>query len=71
MKLQIVEYRVPNQLEGNIHHRYMLELDERVIFWTGSSATKREFKQVYSLLMDRLLKGIKDFNLEIDDNRNI
>lgn len=65
MKLQIVEYSVPNLLEGNIHHRYMLILDERVIRWTGSSASKRELKEVYSLLMNDLLSdGIKDINLE-------
>lgn len=44
MKLQIVEYRAPNMLEGNIHYRYMLELDEKLILWTPPSPTKKELK---------------------------
>lgn len=64
MKLQIVEYKTPNMLEGNIHYRYMLGLDGRVICWTGPSSTKRELKEVYSILMDKLLDGIPDLNPE-------
>lgn len=64
MKLQIVEYRMSNQLEGNIHHRYMLELDGRVIRWTGPTQSKRELKEVYSILMNNWSDGIKDLNPE-------
>lgn len=71
MKLQIVEYRVLNQLEGNIHHRYMLELDGRVIRWSGSSATKRELKEVYNILMNNWSDAIKDFNPENYPKMNV
>ena len=64
MKLQIVEYRMPNQLEGNIHYRYMLELDEKAILWTPPAPTKKEQKQVYNILMDKLLDDNIDYNME-------
>lgn len=64
MKLQIVEYRAPNMLEGNIHYRYMLELDEKVIICTTPSPTKKEMKQVYNKLMDKLLDCNIDYNIE-------
>lgn len=64
MKLQIVEYKTPDMLEGNIHHRYMLELDGRVICWTGPTPNKRGLREVYSLLMNKLLDGIPDLNIE-------
>ena len=64
MKLQIVEYRMPNQLEGNIHYRYMLELDGRVVRWTGPSPSKRELKVVYGILTNGLSDGTIDLNIE-------
>ena len=64
MKLQIVEYRAPNILEGNIHYLYMLELDGRVVSWTGSSPSKRELKEVYGILTNGLSDGTIDLNIE-------
>ena len=64
MKLQIVEYRVPNMLEGNIHYRYMLELDEKAILWTPPAPIKKELKQVYNRLMSKLLDENIDHNME-------
>ena len=64
MKLQIVEYRAPNILEGYIHHRYMLELDEKAILCTPPSPMKKELKQVYNILMDKLLDENIDYNME-------
>lgn len=64
MKLQIVEYGAPNMLEGNIHYRYMLELDEKVILWTQPALTKKELKQVYNILMEKLLDDNIDYNME-------
>ena len=65
MKLQIVEYRAPNMLEGNIHYRYMLELDEKLILWSPPSPIKKELKQVYNKLMEKLLDDNIDYNMEI------
>lgn len=64
MKLQIVEYRAPNMLEGNIHYRYMLELDEKVILWTPQAPIKKELKEVYNILMDKLLDDNIDYNMK-------
>ena len=64
MKLQIVEYRAPNILEGNIHYRYMLELDEKAILWTTPAPTKKDLKQVYNILMKKLLDDNIDYNIE-------
>ena len=64
MKLQIVEYRVPIILEGNIHYRYMLELDEKAILWTLPSPMKKELKSVYNRLMSKLLDENIDHNME-------
>ena len=64
MKLQIVEYRVPIILEGNIHYRYMLELDEKAILWTPPAPIKKELKQVYNILMEKLLDDNIDYNME-------
>ena len=54
MKLQIVEYRAPN----------MLELDEKVILWTPPAPIKKELKEVYNILMDKLLDDNIDYNME-------
>ena len=64
MKLQIVEYRAPNILEGYIHYRYMLELDEKVVLWTPLSPMKKELKSVYNILMSKLLDENTDYNME-------
>lgn len=64
MKLQIVEYRAPNMLEGYINYRYMFELDEKAILWTPSSPMKKELKQVYNKLMSKLLDENIDYNME-------
>ena len=64
MKLQIVEYRAPNMLEGYILYRYMLELDEKAILWTPPSPMKKELKEVYNILIDKLLDENKDYNIE-------
>lgn len=64
MKLQIVEYRAPNMLEGNIHYRYMLELDKRVVLCTPPSPMKKELKNVYNILMSKLLDENIDYNME-------
>lgn len=64
MKLQIVEYRAPNMLEGNIHYRYMLELDEKIVLWTPPSPMKKEPKMVYNILMSKLLDENIDCNME-------
>lgn len=64
MKLQIVEYRALNILEGNIHYRYMLELDEKAVLWTTPTATKKEPKKVYSTLMSNLSNKYTDYNME-------
>ena len=64
MKLQIVEYRAPNMLEGYIHYRYMLELDEKAILWTPPSPMKKELKSVYNKLMSKLLDENIDYNME-------
>lgn len=64
MKLQIVEYRALNVLEGNIHYRYMLELDEKAVLWTPPTATKKEPKKVYNMLMSNLLNKYTDYNME-------
>ena len=64
MKLQIVEYKTPNMLEGNTHYRYMLELDGKVVLWTYSSSQPTELKQVYNILMTKLLDENIDYNLE-------
>ena len=64
MKLQIVEYRAPNMLEGNIHYRYMLELDEKVVLWIPPEPIKKEPKSVYNELMSKLLDENIDYNME-------
>lgn len=64
MKLQIVEYRALNLLEGNINYRYMLELDEKTVLWTPPTATKKEPKKVYSMIMSKLLNEYTDYNME-------
>jgi hypothetical protein len=64
MKLQIVEYSAPNMLEGNRHYRYMLELDEKGILWTQPAPTKKELKQVYNILLDKMLDYNIDYYME-------
>lgn len=64
MKLQIVEYREQNMLEGNILYRYMLELDEKFVIWTPPLPIKKEPKKICNKLMDKLLDDNMDRNLE-------
>lgn len=64
MKLQIVEYSALNVLEGAIHYRYMLELDEKTVLWTPPTPKKKELKKVYSILMNNLLNKYTDYNME-------
>lgn len=64
MKLQIVEYRVINVLGGYVNYHYILEIDEKYVLWTNPSPVKKELKDVYSLLMNKLLDENTDLNPE-------
>ena len=64
MKLQIVEYRALNMLEGNIHYRYILELDEKAVLWTSQTPKKKYPKKVYRMLMREMLNKDIDYNIE-------
>lgn len=64
MKLQIVEYKFQNILEGNILYRYMLELDEKAVLWIPPTPTKESSEKVYSILMNKMLDKNTDLKFE-------
>ena len=64
MKLQIVEYRALNMLEGVINYRYILELDEKIVLWTPSTPKKKEPKEAYRMLIKEMLNKNIDYNME-------
>lgn len=64
MKLQIVEYKSQNILEGNILYRYMLELDEKAVLWIPPTPTKESSEKVYNILMSKMLDKNTDLKFE-------
>lgn len=64
MKLQIVEYRALNVLEGRINYRYILELDGRTVAWTGSTPEKYSSERVYDKLTRYLSNNCREYNID-------
>lgn len=65
MKLQIIEYKIPSLLEGNILYRYILYIDGRTLAWTGSTPEKSSGEKVYDKLTQYLANNCK--YLDIND----
>jgi len=63
MKLQIVEYKIPDLLEVNINYRYVLYVDGRALVWSDSSIGKLPSEVVYDKLTQYLANNCKDYNI--------
>ena len=63
MKLQIVEFRMIDILNGTCNYRYVLELNGRLLFFT-TSPTQQTPDRIYNRLMHHLLESNIDYNLE-------
>lgn len=63
MKLQIVEFRINDILNGTFNYRYVLELNERLLLIT-TSPTQQTPDRIYNTLMNNFLEYIIDYNLE-------
>lgn len=61
MKLQIVEYKFPDLLSGDIIFRYNLSIDGGVVACVVSSGVPMPTEKVYSRLTRYLLDNYKDF----------
>ena len=63
MKLQIVEYRYDDIMNGEKHYRYTLEIEGRAITWTGSRAKKSSGAEVYNNLTTYLSNNCIEYNI--------
>lgn len=63
MKLQIVEFIMNDILNGTRNYRYVLELNERLLF-SITSPTEQTPYRIYNLLMNQFLESNIDYNLE-------
>lgn len=70
MKLQIIEYKIPDLLKGNILYRYILYIDERALVWSGSSPEKLPSEKVYDELSRYLANNCKDYNINSYSQHN-
>lgn len=63
MKLQIVEFRMIDMLNGTCNYHYLLGLNGRLLFST-TSPTQQTPDRIYNILMLQFLESNIDYNLE-------
>lgn len=63
MTLQIVEFIMNDILNGTCNYRYVLELNERLLFFI-TRPTQQTPDRIYNILMNHFLESNIDYNLE-------
>ena len=63
MKLEIVEFKLNDILNGTCNYRYVLELNQRLLF-SITSPTQQSQDRICNRLMHHFLESNIDYNLE-------